>query len=143
MNMASHRAHVTVVSSSALLPASSLWSFRYPSQLKGLNIQSYRPIPHLSQIRPFYNVSVLIYWRSRSPIVCFHPLVTWEGEFYMSYIQWNSDLLRKAEKSPTWPGCNEGFGVTTKIVMLIASFLTTAGRAVLLEKNVQGCIIVL
>lgn len=83
----------------------------------------------------------MIYWRSRSPIVCFHPLVTWEGEFYMSCIQWDSGLLRKAEKYPTWPGCDEEFGVTRKIVMLIASSLSTAGRAVLLEKkDLPGCL---
>lgn len=92
------------------------------------------------QLRPFWN-RLLIYWRSTSPIMCFHPLVTWEGGFYMSYIQWDCGLLRRAEKSPTWPGCDERFGVTTKTVLLIASLAFTAGRAVLLgKKEVRGCL---
>lgn len=52
MNMASNGA-CRSSTSSASLPAASLWSFSYPSQLKGLNIQSCGPIPCLSQIRPF------------------------------------------------------------------------------------------
>lgn len=55
----------------------------------------------------------------------------------MSYIQYDSGLLRNAEKSPTWPGCDDGFRVPRRTVMLIARLLFSV-RAVLLGKRDVG-----